>query len=174
MSFERLIAGRYLRAHRVPRALNYLRWATLGLLLTTVAVFIGHRLVDQHLSQHLSQFMWDLRSWLRAAKFVTVLATDRSSQLPAASVDRIFICDTYHHFEYPQAMLSTLHAALKPGGRLVVIDYERIAGRSSSWILGHVRAGRATVIAEVEAAGFALLRSHDFLRENYFLEFRRR
>ncbi|PSM30916.1 FtsX-like permease family protein [Haliangium sp. UPWRP_2] len=75
MSFERLIAGRYLRAHRVPRALNYLRWATLGLLLTTVAVFIGHRLVDQHLSQHLSQFMWDLRSWLRAAKFVTVLAT---------------------------------------------------------------------------------------------------
>mgnify|MGYP000355452564 CR=1 FL=1 len=75
MSFERLIAGRYLRAHRVPRALNYLRWATLGLLLTTVAVFIGHRLVDQHLSQHLSQFMWDLRSTLRAAKFVTVLAT---------------------------------------------------------------------------------------------------
>ena len=75
MSFERLIAGRYLRAHRLPRALNYLRWATLGLLLLTVAVFIGHQLVDRHLSQHLSQFMWDLRGWLRAAKFVTVLAT---------------------------------------------------------------------------------------------------
>ncbi len=75
MSFERLIAGRYLRAQRLPKALNYLRWATLGLLLMTVAVFIGHRLVDQHLSQHLSQFMWDLRSWLRAGKFVTVLAT---------------------------------------------------------------------------------------------------
>jgi lipoprotein-releasing system permease protein len=75
LSFERLIAGRYLRAHRLPRALNYLRWATFGLLLTTAAVFIGHRLVDQHLSQHLSQFMWDLRSGLRAAKFITVLAT---------------------------------------------------------------------------------------------------
>lgn len=75
MSFERLIAGRYLRAHRLPRALNYLRWATLGLVLLTAAVFVGHQLVDRHLSQHLSQFMWDLRGWLRAAKFVTVLAT---------------------------------------------------------------------------------------------------
>lgn len=75
MSFERLIAGRYLRAHRLPRALNYLRWATLGLLLLTVAVFVGHHWVDRHLSQHLSQFMWDLRGWLRAAKFITVLAT---------------------------------------------------------------------------------------------------
>ena len=56
---------------------------------------------------------------------------------------------------------------------LVVIDYERIPGRSSAWILGHVRAGRETVIAEVEAAGFRLLRGHDFMRENYFLEFRR-
>ena len=75
MSFERLIAGRYLRANRLPRALNKLRLATLGLALLTLAVFIGHRMVDQHLTQHLSQFMWDLRGWLRAAKFVTVLAT---------------------------------------------------------------------------------------------------
>jgi hypothetical protein len=55
-----------------------------------------------------------------------------------------------------------------------VIDYQRIPGSSSPWVLGHVRAGRETVIAEIEAAGFALLRSHDFLRENYFLEFTRR
>lgn len=104
----------------------------------------------------------------------TVLGGERDARLPVNGVDLVFTCDTYHHFEYPQAMLASLHAALKPGGRLVVIDYERIPGRSSPWILGHVRAGRETVIAEIEAAGFGLLRSHDFLRENYFLEFRRR
>jgi ubiquinone/menaquinone biosynthesis C-methylase UbiE len=108
------------------------------------------------------------------AQLRTVLGGERDARLPAGGVDLVFTSDTYHHFEYPQAMLASLHAALKSGGRLVVIDYERIPGRSSPWILGHVRAGRETVIAEIEAAGFGLLRSHDFMRENYFLEFRRR
>jgi len=109
----------------------------------------------------------------RLPQLRTRLGDARDARLPDGSVDLVFTCDTYHHFEYPQAMLASLYAALKPGGRLVVIDYERIPGRSSPWILGHVRAGRETVVAEVEAAGFRLLRAHDFLRENYFLEFRR-
>lgn len=103
----------------------------------------------------------------------TQLGGARDARLPVGAVDLVFTCDVYHHFEYPQAMLASLRAALRPGGRLVVIDYERIPERSSPWVLGHVRAGRETVIAEIEAAGFRLLRSHDFLRENYFLEFRR-
>lgn len=107
------------------------------------------------------------------AQVRTVLGGERDAHLPAGGVDLVFTSDTYHHVEYPQAMLASLHTALKSGGRLVVIDYERVPGRSSPWILGHVRAGRETVIAEIEAAGFMLLRSHDFLRENYFLEFRR-
>jgi predicted methyltransferase len=93
--------------------------------------------------------------------------------LLANSVDLVFTSDTYHHFEYPQAMLASLHTALKPGGRLIIIDYEKIPGRSSPWVISHVRANRETVIAEVTAAGFVLERSHNFLRENYFLEFRR-
>jgi predicted methyltransferase len=56
---------------------------------------------------------------------------------------------------------------------LIIIDYEKLPGVSSPWVLGHVRADRATVIAEITAAGFVLERTHDFLRENYFLEFRR-
>ncbi len=83
----------------------------------------------------------------------------------------VFTCDTYRHFEYPQALLASLRQTLRPGGRLIVIDYERHPGRSSPWVLGHVRAGRETVVAEIEAAGFKLLRSHQFLRENFFIEF---
>ncbi len=104
----------------------------------------------------------------------TALGREKDARLPANSVDLVFTSDTYHHFEYPQAMLASLHAALKPGGRLIIIDYEKIPGRSSSWVLGHVRADRETVIAEITSAGFELeSRTHDFLRENYFLEFRR-
>ena len=39
--------------------------------------------------------------------------------------------------------------------------------------MSHVRANRETVIAEISAAGFVLDRTHDFLRENYFLVFRK-
>ena len=103
----------------------------------------------------------------------TLLGGDKEARLPENSIDLVFTSDTYHHFEYPQAMLASLHAALKPGGRLIIIDYEKLPGVSSPWVLGHVRADRATVIAEITAAGFVLERTHDFLRENYFLEFRR-
>ncbi len=103
----------------------------------------------------------------------TLLGDERDARLPAATFDLIFTSDTYHHFEYPKAMLASLWRALKPGGRLIIIDYERIPGRSSPWVLSHVRAGREVVVAEVTAAGFQPLRAHDFLRENYFIEFLR-
>lgn len=105
-----------------------------------------------------------------------VLCTERSVELPAASVDVAFAIDTYHHFEYPQSTLASIRKALRPGGQWIVIDFERIPGVSSEWILNHVRAGRETVIAEIEAAGFKLLSEGNeapFLRQNYFLRFQR-
>ena len=54
----------------------------------------------------------------------SVLCTDRSVRLPPESVDVVFICDTYHHFEYPQSSLASIHRALKPNGTFVLIDFE--------------------------------------------------
>ncbi len=103
-----------------------------------------------------------------------ILGGDRDSRLAPASIDVAFVCDTYHHFEYPQSMLASIHRALRSGGMLVVIDYERIPGVSSSWTLGHVRAGKEAVIGEIEAAGFRLVEERKgLLSENYFLRFRR-
>lgn len=104
---------------------------------------------------------------------VTVLGTDRDAKLPVGSLDLIFVCDTYHHFEYPQTMLASLHKALKPGGRLVVIDFERDPAGSSDWILHHVRAGKHTVIDEIKAAGFSLSGEETFLTKNYFIVFKK-
>jgi predicted methyltransferase len=101
----------------------------------------------------------------------TVLGTERDAQLPAAALDLAFLCDTYHHFEYPQSMLASIHRALRPDGALVVIDFEKIPGVSSAWIMEHVRADRATAIREIEAAGFRLAEDRKLLRENYFLRF---
>ena len=110
---------------------------------------------------------------LGVAQLRTLLGGEKDARLPANSVDLVFTSDTYHHFEFPQAMLASLHAALRPGGRLIIIDYEKIPGRSSPWVMSHVRANRETVIGEITAAGFVLDRTHGFLRDNYFLEFRK-
>jgi predicted methyltransferase len=94
--------------------------------------------------------------------------------LPAESIDLAFICDTYHHFEYPRAMLASIHQALKPGAELVVVDFELILGKSSNWVISHVRAGKEEVIAEIQAAGFELIEDNQqVLRNNYFLRFRK-
>jgi ubiquinone/menaquinone biosynthesis C-methylase UbiE len=100
---------------------------------------------------------------------------ERSARLGDASIDVAFLCDTYHHFEYPQAMLASLHRALRPGGRLVVVDFEKIEGTSQKWVLEHVRAGKQGVSAEIVSAGFTLDRQMhvDGMTENYMLQFRR-
>jgi ubiquinone/menaquinone biosynthesis C-methylase UbiE len=102
----------------------------------------------------------------------TVLAKADSTELPAGSIDVAFICDTYHHFEFPQKTLASLHQALKPGGRVIVIDFRRIPGTSSDWVLSHVRAGQDVVESEIVQAGFKKSReAKDLLQENYFVEF---
>jgi predicted methyltransferase len=102
----------------------------------------------------------------------TVLCTTRDVSLPESSVDVVFTCATYHHFEHPRATLASIHKALRPGGKLVIVDFERIPGVTREWVLGHVRCGKSTVIEEVTAVGFKFGEAVDVgLRENYFVSF---
>lgn len=102
-----------------------------------------------------------------------VLNTQSETGLPPGSIDLAFLSDVYHHLEQPAAMLESIRRALRPGGSLVIVDFRREPGRSSAWVLGHVRAGKAQVIEEVQAAGFEQVATEDFLKDNYFVRFRR-
>lgn len=106
---------------------------------------------------------------------VVILSKEKSAELDDGSVDAVFVCDTYHHFEFHQAMLGSIYSALRPGGQLVVIDFERIPGVSRDWTLGHVRAGKERFTSEIKQAGFRLIEEIDIpgLKENYFLRFER-
>lgn len=105
----------------------------------------------------------------------TVLCPENSVGLQRDTIDLAFLCDTYHHFEFPKSTLASLFQALRPGGEMIVIDFERIPGVSREWILGHVRAGKGVFRAEIEAAGFEFVEEIDIagFEENYFLRFRR-
>lgn len=94
--------------------------------------------------------------------------------LPAGAVDLVLMCDSYHHVEQPAAYLASLRAALRPGGRLVVVDYIAIEGQSEKWMLEHVRATPEAFRAEIESGGFRFVKAHEgVLKENFVFEFER-
>lgn len=105
---------------------------------------------------------------------VTVVhSTEKSIKLKTGSVDRIFICDTYHHFTFHVAMLKSIHDALKPAGQLVIIDFDKIPGKTRPFLMKHVRADKDTFRSEVQTAGFKFLDDVkiDGFKQNYFLRF---
>jgi ubiquinone/menaquinone biosynthesis C-methylase UbiE len=104
-----------------------------------------------------------------------ILSPENVTPLPANSLDMAFICDTYHHFEYPKGTMDSLLRALKKGGALVVIDFERIEGKTRKWTMGHVRAGKEVFRKEIEDAGLTFVEEVKLegLKENYFLRFRK-
>jgi ubiquinone/menaquinone biosynthesis C-methylase UbiE len=104
----------------------------------------------------------------------TVLASDTSCNLEPATLDAAFICDTYHHFESPEETTRSIYRALKPGGRLIMVEFKRVEGESSEWILNHVRAGQEVFTREIESAGFVKEREIPLLKDNYVLHFRKK
>jgi len=102
-----------------------------------------------------------------------VVNTPKSAALPDASIDIAFVAATYHHFEYPQAMLASIRAALRPGARFFVIDFRKDPAVASPWVMGHVRTDRQAVIDEVTRAGFVFEGEPLRLWRDYMLAFRR-
>lgn len=54
---------------------------------------------------------------------VPVLGDEREVNLPADSIDVALLVDVYHEFAFPYEMMSSIRAALKPGGRAVLVEY---------------------------------------------------
>jgi ubiquinone/menaquinone biosynthesis C-methylase UbiE/protein tyrosine phosphatase (PTP) superfamily phosphohydrolase (DUF442 family) len=104
-----------------------------------------------------------------------ILSSQKSIALPPDSVDLAFICDTYHHFEFVPETMQSIRSALRTGGTLVVIDFEKLPGKSRPWVIDHVRGDKSQFKAEIEAAGFEFVeevRIPEFA-ENYLLKFKK-
>lgn len=107
----------------------------------------------------------------------TVLGSQNGTNLKPGSVDLVYICDVYHHFEEPEKMLASIHQALRPGGTFVLVEFDRVEGKSSDFVLNHVRASKEVFIQEIEGAGFKLDKSRadqePKFQENFFARFQR-
>ncbi len=61
----------------------------------------------------------------KAENVEPILATEHDPKLPAACCDVILMVDVYHEFSQPIEMLAKLRAALKPNGRLILLEYRK-------------------------------------------------
>lgn len=96
-----------------------------------------------------------------------------SVELPQDSIDLAFICDAYHHFEFPYKTMRSVHRALRPGGQVVLVEFHREEGKSSDWILNHLRADQETFVNEIKLAGFEVVGEKDFLKTSYWMRFKK-
>jgi ubiquinone/menaquinone biosynthesis C-methylase UbiE len=96
-----------------------------------------------------------------------ILAAPDNSRLPEAGVDLIFTSNTYHHIENRARYFAGVRKALRPGGRVAIIDFNR-----EGWIqsLGHYTPAE-DIKREMREAGYELEREHDILSKQSFLVF---
>lgn len=130
-----------------------------------VAVEISIRFVE-HLRQVADEAGYD--------NVTTVFSSFTSATLPPASVDKIIVIDTYHHFDDFASMLASMFHSLRPDGVMTVVDFDR-HDESRDWIRGHVRAPKETFRGEIEAAGFAFIEeiTIEGMEENFLFRFRK-
>ncbi|HYM13190.1 MAG TPA: class I SAM-dependent methyltransferase [Bryobacterales bacterium] len=99
----------------------------------------------------------------------TVLGTARDPHLPAGAVDLALLVDVYHEFQEPEAMMRHIRAALKPDGRVVLLEYRK--EDPSVPILPLHKMSVEEVRSELEPLGLQFQQTLEFLPMQHILIF---
>jgi precorrin-6B methylase 2 len=104
---------------------------------------------------------------LKLANVTVVKGTETTPNLPDTSIDLAFMVDVYHELLYPREMLQALHKALKPGGKLLLIEYRAEDPNIPIKPLHKMSVAQAS--KELQAAGFTLYKLETALPIQHFL-----
>ena len=107
----------------------------------------------------------------KLANVVPVLGTQDDPRLPLETLDLVLMVDVYHELSQPQLMLRHIKAALKPGGRLALVEYRK--EDPSIPIRPEHKMSVAEAKLEVEAEGFRLTTTNEDLPRQHVLIFTR-
>jgi ubiquinone/menaquinone biosynthesis C-methylase UbiE len=115
-----------------------------------------------------------LRQKLAEAKVENVepvLGTETDPKLPDASLDLALMVDVYHELSHPREVMEKLHRALRPGARLVLVEYRAEDPDVPMKPLHKMTEAQAR--KELESVGFRFVENRDFLPRQHFLVFER-
>jgi ubiquinone/menaquinone biosynthesis C-methylase UbiE len=99
-----------------------------------------------------------------------IKGSETDPMLPRGGVDVALALDSYHHYDYPEKMLAGLRKGLKPGGRLVIVEYYKSAtAMPNGRALEHIRLDAPDVIKEIEANGFRLVSRREHVKDSQYM-----
>ena len=102
-----------------------------------------------------------------------VLGTDRDPNLPGGVLDAVLVLDTYHHFDYPEAMLRNILESLVSDGKLYIVEYYKrpnaMGPGTGDRALEHIRLDMDDTIKEVQENGFRLVFKHEHIPGSQYL-----
>jgi len=107
----------------------------------------------------------------KLANVTPILSTQDDPRLPVESIDLALMVDVYHELSQPQLVLRHIKAALKPGGRLVLLEYRKEDPNIP--IRPEHKMSVAEAKLEVEAEGFKLTTTNEDLPRQHILIFTR-
>lgn len=99
----------------------------------------------------------------------TVLGQENNPNLPTESIDLALMVDAYHEFAYPREMVEGIVQALKPGGRVVLLEYRK--ENPMIMIKSLHKMTQKQVKKELQAVGLKWQETKEFLPEQHFLVF---
>jgi arsenite methyltransferase len=105
---------------------------------------------------------------LKLSNYEARLVKPDDPELAPHSADVIFFCDVLHHIDDRVTYLKKLEPALKPGGRVAVVDFKKTAPIGPPVTR---KIALNEMIAQFKQAGYRLVDQQDFLPYQYFLEF---
>ncbi len=117
--------------------------------------------------------MLEIIELLKQERHVTniqpILASVTDSHLPPASIDLALMVDAYHEFEYPQEVMAGIRQSLKPGGRVVLVEYR--GENPFVFIKPLHKMTQKQVRKEMQAAGFVWRETKSFLPQQHLMVF---
>jgi ubiquinone/menaquinone biosynthesis C-methylase UbiE len=102
-----------------------------------------------------------------------VLGTEADPKLSASIADLVLIANAYHEFSHPAEVMDAVHRALKPNGRVVVLEYAEEKADDDP-VAGLYRMRLTQLRAEIESQDFQLDRILDFLPMQHGLVFNKK
>ena len=101
----------------------------------------------------------------------TILGQEDNPNLLSNSIDLAFMVDAYHEFAYPREMMEGIFQALKPGGRVVLLEYRK--ENPMIMIKPLHKMTQKQVKKELKVVGLQWQSTKEFLPEQHFLVFRK-
>ena len=127
------------------------------------------RVIAEDIQPEMIKLLQDRLKREKVTNVTPLLGTIDDPKLPPAALDLELLVDVYHEFQRPQEMLRQLRAGLKPGGRLVLLEYRK--EDPTIPIRPEHKMSVDVAKLEVEAEGFKLTKVDEVLPRQHILIF---